>query len=458
MISPGRGDARFDAVPLPSPHGRGRVGFPLLLVPALLFVGCVPPPQPPSPPPCDQPVPIVDPVWTWTGDQVKLSWPDMPVEVCGGNEAWVLNRRSILDLPEGRTLVGGSTFLGFDMGNRVEADFHVYDHAGRLLYSRSPHYHGGCENPDCYDARESFQVLDPQPISRLTVDTTCRVVGTNAQGNLTANCHHEATFQFGDGVPPTPPPGPGCQITPGEPSAPWLPPVPPSQRAPQKGDALQAAKILVGDRCGQDPHETLRLLAAALVEAGECSEGPWGKATGHGDAVVIIGNDGAHEEWHAVAFTDGCYTPGGKYKNAWFLGTVPPPPNTCGPPRPPALHHINLKPGNPWASGTPLVGPDRDYCASVGFTDGRSFCSVRPDCDPATQNCPFPDRAACEELVMGGDPLWRSDGRIIVKGDNPYNARCCLPGNTGAKCQGAPVCTYLEMCNAAGLICDRIAQ
>lgn len=440
-----RQPSHLNRLPEPGRRAAGVGRWLAALVPVVVIMtacGGIPGPGPPEPPACTHPAPVADPVWTWTADQVKLSWPDMPVEVCGGDEAWVLRRRAILDMPEGRTLVGGSTFLGFDLGNRVEADFHVYDHEGRLLYSRSPHYHGGCENPDCYDAREPFEVLEPRPISRLTVDTTCRVVETNAQGRLSASCHHEGTFQFQDTEPPEPPPGPSCDI-PGAEDPGWGAPV---SRSFQTRQAFNRAKILVGDRCGQDPLETLALIAAAANAAGDCAAGPWD------DEVVFRAPDGLYEGYHAVAFGNGCYT-GNPERDAWpYLGQAPPP-GTCGPPTPPPLHHFNLKFGEPWSGGTPLVGPDPAYCRAVGYTDGRSFCAVRPDC---SGECPFPDREACEELVVGGDPLWRSDGRVVIKRDNPYLARCCLPSNTGGKCQGAPPCSWLEICNAAGLICDRV--
>ena len=52
---------------------------------------------------------------------------------------------------------------------------------------------------------------------------------------------------------------------------------------------------------------------------------------------------------------------------------------------------------------TPLVGPDVAYCRRIGYTDGRSFCPVRPEGSP--------ERAACEAARVGSarTPAGRAD-------------------------------------------------
>jgi hypothetical protein len=59
---------------------------------------------------------------------------------------------------------------------------------------------------------------------------------------------------------------------------------------------------------------------------------------------------------------------------------------------------------------TPLVGPDVAYCQQIGYTDGRSFCPVRPD--------GHPERLACEAARVGVaadtgrvGPTWSVEGR-----------------------------------------------
>ena len=76
---------------------------------------------------------------------------------------------------------------------------------------------------------------------------------------------------------------------------------------------------------------------------------------------------------------------------------VPPVGSGCGQPYPPPISRFKVKvmyrlPEYYTVDSTPLVGPDIPYCTSIGFTDGRSICPVRPE--------DTPDREACE--------LWRS--------------------------------------------------
>jgi hypothetical protein len=86
----------------------------------------------------------------------------------------------------------------------------------------------------------------------------------------------------------------------------------------------------------------------------------------------------------------------------------------CGSPTPPDLSRItvnvHLRTGDYWLlDSTPLVGPDWEYCANIGFTDGRSFCAVRPEGNP--------QRSACELYVTGRatdtgrpGPTWHRNG------------------------------------------------
>jgi hypothetical protein len=90
----------------------------------------------------------------------------------------------------------------------------------------------------------------------------------------------------------------------------------------------------------------------------------------------------------------------------------------CGSPTPPPLSQINVKVhlrgGEAWVlDSTPLVGPDVAYCAQIGFTDGRSFCPVRPEGNP--------QREACELYVTGRaadtgrpGPTWYFNGMFCT--------------------------------------------
>jgi hypothetical protein len=76
---------------------------------------------------------------------------------------------------------------------------------------------------------------------------------------------------------------------------------------------------------------------------------------------------------------------------------VPPEGSGCGKPYPPPISRFNvkihLKDKDFWTiDATPLVGPAPEYCAEIGYTDGRLICPVRPE--------GADDREACE--------LWRT--------------------------------------------------
>ncbi len=86
----------------------------------------------------------------------------------------------------------------------------------------------------------------------------------------------------------------------------------------------------------------------------------------------------------------------------------------CGEPLP-VLDRINVKihlrgPAHWTLDSTPLVH-NREYCAKIGFTDGRIDCPVRTEGSP--------DRAACEEYAVGRaddtdrpGPTWYRNGKL----------------------------------------------
>ncbi len=98
---------------------------------------------------------------------------------------------------------------------------------------------------------------------------------------------------------------------------------------------------------------------------------------------------------------------------------APPIGSGCGRPYPPPVTRINCKvhirgPEYYTLDSTPIVGHDAEYCAAIGYTDGRSLCPVRPE--------GAPDRVACENWRVGtaqdtgrGGPTWRkSDGSFCT--------------------------------------------
>ena len=108
---------------------------------------------------------------------------------------------------------------------------------------------------------------------------------------------------------------------------------------------------------------------------------------------------------------------------------APPIGSGCGRPYPPPVTRFNCKvhlKGNDQYTldSTPLVGPDVNYCASIGFTDGRSICSVRVE--------GAPDRVACENWRVGKAKDTGRYGPTWTKPDGSY----CTGPESG--CQNHP--------------------
>jgi hypothetical protein len=133
--------------------------------------------------------------------------------------------------------------------------------------------------------------------------------------------------------------------------------------------------------------------------------------------------------------------------------TATPTSGSCGAPLPPPVSRMNtkihLRGPKAWTlDTTPLVGPDIDYCARIGFTDSRSFCPVRTEGSS--------DREACEEYAIGRaldtgrpGPTWYRDGNLCTgeasgcenHPDNQYLLLAYLSGHYEA-------CTEDDVCGA----------
>lgn len=184
--------------------------------------------------------------------------------------------------------------------------------------------------------------------------------------------------------------------------------------------ALEAAKAVVGSRCGTDHMgslHTLDLLGAELRKKGYCA----GRAT---DSVFIKTPENKWQEFHAVAFATGCYAndPNQLPKNTWIYGgtppedpnqPTPPPTGACPDPQPPPLDHFNMKihiVGPNWTTvdATPIIH-NSAYCNAIGFD--ALDCPVRAEGDP--------NREACEAQVVG-QTSWTGPGETM---ENPYQYR-----------------------------------
>ena len=102
---------------------------------------------------------------------------------------------------------------------------------------------------------------------------------------------------------------------------------------------------------------------------------------------------------------------------------APPQGSGCGVPYPPPISRFRVGvhfTGHDFDTldSTPLVGHDVVYCASIGYTDGRSLCPVRPE--------GHPQREACETWAVGRaqdtnrpGPTWtNTDGQFCTGGES----------------------------------------
>jgi hypothetical protein len=97
---------------------------------------------------------------------------------------------------------------------------------------------------------------------------------------------------------------------------------------------------------------------------------------------------------------------------------LPPAGSGCGVPYPPPISRMSCKlhfGGGEYDTldSTALVGHDLEYCAQVGFTDGRSLCPVRPESSP--------ERLPCETWRVGyaqdtgrPGPTWTVGGKFCT--------------------------------------------
>lgn len=134
--------------------------------------------------------------------------------------------------------------------------------------------------------------------------------------------------------------------------------------------------------------------------------------------------------------TDPALTPPAGYTGCW--------------PKPPPVSKINLHlmggNGNRTiVDSTPIVC-SRSYCEIVMKDPARGCCPLRAEGDPM--------RSKCEAEVMGkSGPRWmfKGNGRIEKREDNPYLAWAYGIGWAGA-CSGiSPVCNWIEVKNANAL-------
>jgi hypothetical protein len=136
---------------------------------------------------------------------------------------------------------------------------------------------------------------------------------------------------------------------------------------------------------------------------------------------------------------------------------IPPAGSGCGLPYPPPISRViakvHIQTPDYWTlDSTPQVGPDHNYCREVGFTDGRSWCPVRPE--------GHPERVACENWAVGKaedtgryGPTWDLEGETWCTGpasgcmqhpDNQYQLNVIAGGWYNA-CVKGDVCGRVKV-------------
>jgi hypothetical protein len=128
----------------------------------------------------------------------------------------------------------------------------------------------------------------------------------------------------------------------------------------------------------------------------------------------------------------------------------------CGQPLPPPIStfnvNVHLRGTENWLlDSTPIVGPDLAYCKTIGFTDSRSYCPVRPEGNP--------QRSACELYAVGRakdtnrpGPTWYLNGHFCTgkasgcenNGDNQYQLNTYVSGTFRA-CAASGVCGEVDV-------------
>ena len=140
---------------------------------------------------------------------------------------------------------------------------------------------------------------------------------------------------------------------------------------------------------------------------------------------VQIKNENGFSETFDVLLSTGHMRRGGSYFEtctpASFpvdRGHLPPLGSGCGAPYPPPISRMTCKVhfvagAYVTLDSTAIVGPDTEYCAQAGFTDGRALCPVRPEGSP--------ERIPCETWRVGNaldtgrpGPTWTKAGQLCT--------------------------------------------
>jgi len=136
--------------------------------------------------------------------------------------------------------------------------------------------------------------------------------------------------------------------------------------------------------------------------------------------------------------------------------SIPPAGSGCGQPYPPPISVLKVKihihtPQYWIIDSTPIVGPNLVYCREIGYSDGRSYCPVRPDVSN--------ERVACEAWAVGKaedtgkpGPTWVLNGKTWCTGkesgcehsENPFQVHA-FSGGLYQACVSNGVCASVQV-------------
>jgi len=251
---------------------------------------------------------------------------------------------------------------------------------------------------------------------------------------------------------PTPPPSmPPAPLVCAEPEPVWGTLL--GKRTPTQRDNVEASRLAVmaahpelvyrgqilgwtpADPADQTGHRNamafLRLVADDYREH-------FGRCAWVTDELLVVGNSGDAESYRLVNFGGGRVWDAPNAYNGDTEILVSSPPSICGPPTPGPIGRVGagvhiIGPNLTTLDSTLLHGPDRDYCRTVGWTDGRAYCQVRPEGHPELETC---------TREYERPPTWIWSGPGAVNPANPWQFR--IPrGNPGIAraCSDNGVCS-----------------
>jgi len=199
------------------------------------------------------------------------------------------------------------------------------------------------------------------------------------------------------------------------------------QQKPQIFDQTKESGTGTGQFLVLDAEAYLNGLVANLIAAGFCAQR---NPDDYAYQQIQLKNTNEFSEDFDVLLSTGHMRRNGDYRDTCTPASfpydrtgLPPAGDGCGIPYPPPITLMSCKiyshgVDHYQLDSTAKVGPDVNYCASIGYTDGRSYCPVRQD--------GAPDKAACEAWDVGHA---KDTGRPGPTWTNPNGDYCTGPAS-----------------------------